>query len=213
MSARCCFAAALLALTASSAMALPASSAATTPGDISGTWILRAESSPGEGAGAEWWVLTDSGGSVTGTLTTDPLGGPSDVYATILGTAGGGSVHVVATYIPKPYFYETSETYSGTLSGDGKSMSGTYVLTRSGQSSTDAWSAERQPTTAPKTCTVPKLKDQMLSKAKLLIKRAGCVVGRISGPTKNREHRRVISQTPGANRHVPTGTKVNVQLR
>jgi hypothetical protein len=213
IAARFWFAAALLALLASAEMALSTSSVATTPGDVAGTWIVRAESSPAEGAGAEWWVLTDSGGTVAGTLTTNPLGGPSDVYATISGSASGGSVHLVATFTPKPYFYETVETYSGTLSADGKNMSGTYVLTRSGQSTTDVWSAELQPTAAVTTCTVPKLEGQTLAKAKLLIKHAGCVLGRISGPTKNREQRRVVSQTPSANRRVSAGTKVNVQLR
>lgn len=214
MATRCWFAVALLALSASAAMALPPSSVATTTGDISGTWILRAESSPAEGAGAEWWVLTDSAGAVTGTLTTNPLGGPSDVYATISGTAGGGSVHLVATYTPKPYFYEIVETYSGTVSADGKNMSGTFVISRSGQTTTDAWTAERQPTTAvATTCTVPKLKGHILAKAKLLIKRAGCIVGKISGPTKNRERRHVVRQTPSANRQISTGTKVNLQVR
>ena len=63
------------------------------------------------------------------------------------------------------------------------------------------------------TCTVPKLKGQTLAKAKTLITRAGCVLGKISGPKKNRSRLHVVNQKPRANQNVATGTKVNIQIR
>jgi hypothetical protein len=61
-------------------------------------------------------------------------------------------------------------------------------------------------------CTVPKLKGKTLSAAKKLLKRAGCVLGAVGGPSANRGRRRIVKQSPGANRNVPTGTKVSVRV-
>lgn len=61
-------------------------------------------------------------------------------------------------------------------------------------------------------CTVPKLKGQTLNGAKKLLKRAGCVLGSVGGPKANRSRLHVIKQSPGANRNVAAGTKVNVRL-
>jgi hypothetical protein len=49
--------------------------------------------------------------------------------------------------------------------------------------------------------------------AKTLIRLAGCVLGRITGPTKNRSRLHVVNQKPKAHHNVPTGTKVSVQIR
>jgi hypothetical protein len=58
------------------------------------------------------------------------------------------------------------------------------------------------------TCTVPKLKGKTLASAKTLIKRAGCKLGKVTGP----KSKHVVGQKPTANRDVPTGTPVNVRL-
>ena len=62
------------------------------------------------------------------------------------------------------------------------------------------------------TCTVPKLKGKTLADAKKLIKRAGCVLGKVKGPKKNRSTRHVVKQTPRAHLNVDGGTKVDVTL-
>jgi Tol biopolymer transport system component len=51
-----------------------------------------------------------------------------------------------------------------------------------------------------------------LKAAKQLVRRAGCVLGSVGGPKKDRSRLHVVKQNPGANRNVPTGTKVNVRL-
>jgi Tol biopolymer transport system component len=61
-------------------------------------------------------------------------------------------------------------------------------------------------------CTVPKLTGETLTKAKALIKRAGCVLGKVTGPRKNRGKRKVVAQKPAAKTNVPAGSKVNVQV-
>ena len=63
-------------------------------------------------------------------------------------------------------------------------------------------------TAAITTCTVPRLTGKTLSAAKALIKRAGCKVGKVTGP----KSKHVIGQNPAPNRDVPTGTHVNVRL-
>jgi hypothetical protein len=63
------------------------------------------------------------------------------------------------------------------------------------------------------TCTVPKLKGQTFTKAKRLIMLAGCTLGKVTGPKKNRGQRHVVNQNPRAHKDVRTGTKVNVQIR
>jgi Tol biopolymer transport system component len=62
-------------------------------------------------------------------------------------------------------------------------------------------------------CTVPKLKGQTLAAAKRLVALAGCVVGKVTGPKKNRSKLRVVNQKPAANKDVDIGTKVNIQIR
>lgn len=62
-------------------------------------------------------------------------------------------------------------------------------------------------------CTVPKLKGQTLAAAKRLVALAGCTVGKVTGPKKNRSKRHVVNQKPTANDDVAVGTKVNIQLR
>jgi hypothetical protein len=62
-------------------------------------------------------------------------------------------------------------------------------------------------------CTVPKLKGSTLTAAKKLLRLAGCVLGSVGGPRSNRGKRHVIKQSPGANRNVPVGTKVNVRVK
>ena len=62
------------------------------------------------------------------------------------------------------------------------------------------------------TCTVPKLKGQTLVEATRLARLSGCVLGKVTGPAKNRNKLHVVNQNPVANKDVPVGTKVNVQL-
>jgi WD40 repeat protein len=61
-------------------------------------------------------------------------------------------------------------------------------------------------------CTVPKLKGSTLAAAKKLLRLAGCVLGSVGGPSSNRGKRHVVKQSPGPNRNVPVGTKVNVKV-
>ena len=62
-------------------------------------------------------------------------------------------------------------------------------------------------------CTVPKLKGQTLAAAKRMVALAGCAVGKITGPKKNRSKLHVVSQKPAPNKDVDIGTKVNIQIR
>jgi Tol biopolymer transport system component len=61
-------------------------------------------------------------------------------------------------------------------------------------------------------CTVPKLKGKTLKKARELIKQAGCVLGKVTGPKKHRDKRHVVKQDPSPNHNVHAGTKVNVKV-
>lgn len=63
------------------------------------------------------------------------------------------------------------------------------------------------------TCTVPKLKGDTLKKAKTALQKAGCTLGKVSGPKKNRKKLTIKSQNPKAGKDEPDGTKVNVTLK
>lgn len=82
----------------------------------------------------------------------------------------------------------------------------TQLTSTSGDSDDPTWA---QPVS---TCSVPKLKGKTLSAAKTLIKRAGCVLGKVRGPKSHRSRRHIVKQDPAAHRDVPSGTKVNVRL-
>jgi WD40 repeat protein len=62
-------------------------------------------------------------------------------------------------------------------------------------------------------CTVPKLKGQTVASAKRLVALAGCALGKVAGPKKNRNKLHVVNQKPNAHTNVATGTKVNIQIR
>jgi hypothetical protein len=62
------------------------------------------------------------------------------------------------------------------------------------------------------TCTVPNLKHKTIAQAKKLLAKAGCTLGKISGPKGHRAKRHIVSQNPKAKRDVPAGTRVNVKL-
>jgi len=89
-------------------------------------------------------------------------------------------------------------------------VTGQLDMTAATESGTPAGSASWGQTIT--TCTVPRLKGKTLAAATSLIKRAGCVLGKVTGPTKNRAKLHVVSQSPAPNADVPTGSKVNVRL-
>jgi hypothetical protein len=62
-------------------------------------------------------------------------------------------------------------------------------------------------------CTVPKLKGKTLVATKRLVALAGCSLGKVTGPKKNRNKLHVVNQKPRAGTNVATGTKVKVQIR
>jgi Tol biopolymer transport system component len=62
------------------------------------------------------------------------------------------------------------------------------------------------------TCTVPKLRGSTLTRAKKLLRHAGCLLGKVRGPASHRSSRHVVRQSVKAHRTVPAGTKVNVTV-
>jgi hypothetical protein len=98
---------------------------------------------------------------------------------------------------------------SGSQAGGGGSST-TTTTTPSGGSTT----------TKPLRCVVPKLIGDTLTRARTLLRRAHCALGKVSyrklkGPGSARVKRRapaVIKQAPGRGRHLPAGTKVRLLL-
>ena len=60
-------------------------------------------------------------------------------------------------------------------------------------------------------CHVPKLKGKTLSKAKKVLVRAHCKLGKVSSSKTHRTHK-VVSQKPGAGKTLPAGAKIAVKL-
>jgi len=63
------------------------------------------------------------------------------------------------------------------------------------------------------TCTVPKLKGETFTKAKSLLKKAGCTLGKVHGPTKNRNPRIVKAQSVAAKTNVASGTPIDIKIK
>ena len=72
-------------------------------------------------------------------------------------------------------------------------------------------------TTPAAKCTVPKLAGKSLPKARRLLSKAGCKLGKVKRPAKPRNRRLrpliVASQSPRAGRKVAKGTKVALRLK
>lgn len=96
--------------------------------DIAGTWNCCGSG----GAAASVLRITDSGGTLGGSGSL-PSG---TVFATLSGTVSGTHVKLVATYNSFDPGYVG--TFVGTVSGDGRAMSGTWT---SNQSQSGTWSA------------------------------------------------------------------------
>jgi dipeptidyl aminopeptidase/acylaminoacyl peptidase len=143
----------------------------------------------------------------------------------IMSASGGGVRHVVPAP-PPSYLVETPA-----WSPDGKELVYAWSAPPANNGNQDLFTVSvhgghstqetntpgysQNPSWAPAVtlCTVPTLKGLTLSAGKALLKRAGCVLGSIGGPTSNRGGRLIVTQSPGANGNVPTGTKVNVKVR
>jgi hypothetical protein len=65
-------------------------------------------------------------------------------------------------------------------------------------------------------CIVPKLKGKSLAKAKSLLKKANCKLGKVTKPKRRKHHKPgklvVKGSTPGAGKTKPAGTKVALKL-
>lgn len=62
------------------------------------------------------------------------------------------------------------------------------------------------------TCTVLKLTGKTVAKARSLLKKAACTLGKIHGPKSHRSRRHIVKQSRKPNRDEPAGTKVNITL-
>jgi PASTA domain/WD40-like Beta Propeller Repeat len=63
------------------------------------------------------------------------------------------------------------------------------------------------------TCTVPKLKHKTLAKAKKLLRKSACALGKVRGPKSHRGKRQVRSQSIKPNQERPAGTKVDLRVK
>jgi Tol biopolymer transport system component len=63
------------------------------------------------------------------------------------------------------------------------------------------------------TCTVPALKHTTIAKAKSLLRKAACSMGKVSGPTSHRYNRHIVSQSIKPKSDRPAGTRVNVRVQ
>lgn len=81
----------------------------------------------------------------------------------------------------------------------------------------DCGAGSPSPPPPARTCKVPKLKGKSPARAKRLLKRAGCAIGKVRRPRKPKGRKLrpliVAAQKPGAGRVVPLGTKVALRLK
>jgi hypothetical protein len=97
--------------------------------DLAGTWSCCGAG----GAGEQDFVITAGTGSLSGAGLTP--GGAE--YAKITGSVSGSSVRIVTTYTTTAGYVAT---FTGTVSADGNTMSGSWV---SNQHQSGTWTATR----------------------------------------------------------------------
>ncbi len=124
-----CSAAAVVALAAGAG--LSSAVAATSHASITGTWSVTG---PSPLVAQQWTISESTSGSLSGEGT-----GSSGPFATISGSVSGSSVTVVTTYTSVSY----TATFTGTVSADGTTMSGTWSDTNG--LSGESWSATTTP--------------------------------------------------------------------
>lgn len=138
----------------------------------------------------------------TRTLTVT-LSGPGQVTSSPAGIAcgaacshafeSGSSVVLTATARPSAVF----ASWSGACSGRAATCTLTMDQERSATARFDA------------ICRVPNVKGKTLPAARAAVRRAGCSVGKVTGPRTGK----VVSQRPGAGKRRPKGTRVDLLLR
>ncbi len=119
-----------LAMTLIASLAFGVSTAAADSTNITGTWNCCGAG----GAATQDFVITDSGGSLSGTGVA-PSGG---VFADITGSVSGDDVTIVTTYNEFAAGYVA--TFTGTISEDGTTMSGDWSSNRD---PSGTWTATR----------------------------------------------------------------------
>ena len=138
------------------------------------------------------------GASTTCTLTADPAGGASCVVGAIPQAAG--TAPITAEYQGDPVHAKSSGTTSVCVGAPN-----------------DCGQGSNTPPPPAKTCTVPKVRGKSLARAKKLIRKAGCAVGKVRRPKKPSSRRLrplvVAAQKPGGGRAVPLGKKVTLRLK
>jgi hypothetical protein len=87
---------------------------------IAGTWSTSGDS----GWAAQYFVITDAGGTLGGAVHSGAPGGKGKPFARITGSDSAGSVFIQLTYTTFSPGYVA--TLRGTVSADGSSMSGTW---------------------------------------------------------------------------------------
>ena len=175
----------------------PGLTAAKASSDISGSWSCCGAG----GAAAQTWKITMS---PSGTLSGS--GGGSPYTYPITGKVTGTSVTLTTgPYTQLPSY---SATFTGTISANGRTMTGNWT---SNQSQSGTWTATR--TSAPphsgKKCVVPKLAGHTLAAAKTALKAAHCGIGKVSfKPSGKVPKGQMLSWKPGTGSKHPAGTKI-----
>lgn len=160
-----------------------------------GEKILFSETS--NGTGANGLHIMTAGGGDQKVVETDGM------------YAAGGAIFspngddVVFAALPSPESHYPA-AFEMALTGKGKAK---QLTTGDNHSVYDmTWSP------AVTSCTVPNLKHKTLARAKKLLKKAACSLGKVSGPKHQRSKRHIIKQSLKPDSDHPAGTKVNVKL-
>lgn len=119
-------------------------------------------------------------------------------------------------------FGDGSAAATGTSVSHTFTRAGTFTVTVTatdavGNTSSASLQVTVTATTPPPTqCVVPKLKRKTLSKAKTLLKKAHCALGKVHKPKRRKHHKLgklvVKGSSPGAGKRRPAGTKVSLTL-
>jgi hypothetical protein len=161
-----------------------------------------------DGAGPLLGAPTGPSSVTQGAPATFSIPQPKDAFSNVASVSwsfGDGSAAVTGTQVTHTFTKTGSFTVTVTATDavGNKSSATLHVTVGPG-------GPNRQP------CVVPKLKGKSLSKAKNLLTKAHCALGKVTKPKKRKHHKLgklvVKSSSPKAGSSKPAGTKVNLTL-
>jgi Tol biopolymer transport system component len=180
---------------------------------LTNNYALEPSFSP-DGTHLVYYDPSATGGEPTGVVVMDADGSHARSVVSEA-TVRGGLEDVDADPIYSPS--GTRILYAGAAAGNGQTAAQLFAVPAAGgravqwtQNAQDAFDLSW--TSQLRTCTVPQLIGKRLAKAKRLLTKAACRLGKVKGPKHHRGRLHIVKERPKAHRELASDSKVDVTL-